>query len=313
MARMRRSDVSVPMVCWFVIMAVALLSPTAAQAESIAALGRLEPAGGVIRVAAPSTPEAISGAVLAELHVDEGDRVEAGQLLAVTESTRVLEARVAEARARLALAEQEADAARSEAEERCVRAEQAGREAQRRQDLLERGLASEEETEALSGDADARAASCRAAEARTRVARSAIELARAQVATQEAEWSRSRVLAPVTGHVLEVHARPGEVVLQDGVLELAETDRMIAVAEVWETEVRHVRVGQGATIRSDALPEPVRGTVSKVHMKVGKQDEIGTDPAAEKDARVIEVEVDLEDPAAVASLTFLQVEVLFDD
>ena len=40
-----------------------------------------------------------------------------------------------------------------------------------------------------------------------------------------------------------------------------------------------------------------------------KLDEIGTDPAARKDARIIEVEIKLDDSAPAASLSLLQVEV----
>jgi HlyD family secretion protein len=53
--------------------------------------------------------------------------------------------------------------------------------------------------------------------------------------------------------------------------------------------------------------------VEYIHNKVAKQDEMGTDPAARKDARIIEVEVLLDDPAAAAALTHLQVEVLIQD
>ena len=41
-----------------------------------------------------------------------------------------------------------------------------------------------------------------------------------------------------------------------------------------------------------------------------KQDEIGTDPAARKDARIVEVEIELDDSETVAGLTNLQVEVV---
>ena len=43
--------------------------------------------------------------------------------------------------------------------------------------------------------------------------------------------------------------------------------------------------------------------------KVAKQDSLGTDPAARKDARVVEVEIRLDDSQAAAGLTNLQVEV----
>jgi HlyD family secretion protein len=85
---------------------------------------------------------------------------------------------------------------------------------------------------------------------------------------------------------------------------------MYAIAEVYETDVRHVKVGQRATISSPALERELSRTVRAIRQKVQKQDEIGTDPAARKDARIIEVPILLDDPAPAAGLTNLQVDVV---
>ncbi len=50
--------------------------------------------------------------------------------------------------------------------------------------------------------------------------------------------------------------------------------------------------------------------MQRIRQKVQKQDAIGTDPAARKDARIIEVEILLDDAAAVRGLTNLQVDVV---
>ena len=84
---------------------------------------------------------------------------------------------------------------------------------------------------------------------------------------------------------------------------------MIAIAEVYETDIRNVRKGMRARIHSNALPGDLSGTVERVRPKVQKMDEIGTDPAARKDARIIEVEVRLDDSSAAANLTNLQVDI----
>jgi HlyD family secretion protein len=47
-----------------------------------------------------------------------------------------------------------------------------------------------------------------------------------------------------------------------------------------------------------------------VRQQVRKQDATGTDPASRKDARVVEVEIKLDDSKRVAGLTNLQVEVV---
>jgi HlyD family secretion protein len=87
-------------------------------------------------------------------------------------------------------------------------------------------------------------------------------------------------------------------------------DRMYAIAEVYETDISRVKVGQPATISSRAIGRPLGGTVERIRQQVRKQDQLGTDPAARKDARIVEVEIRLDNSAAAAALTNLQVEVL---
>lgn len=289
---------------------LALAGPTGAQESSVSALGRLEPENGILRIAAPSTPQSVSGPVLTKLLVDEGDDVAEGQLLAVTDTADVMAALVREAEAELGLARREAEAAASQAEEACVDAEVSRREAERRADLLSRGLAAREEAELAGGAADAKEAACKAARSEVAVARAGVDLAEAKLERVQVDLERSHVRAPAAGRVLEVLAWPGEVTDGGAILELGRVDRMYAIAEVYETDVRNVRVGQQATITSDALETPLTGTVERIRDKVQKQDEIGTDPAARKDARIIEVEILLDDPDRAASLTNLQVEVV---
>jgi HlyD family secretion protein len=72
-----------------------------------------------------------------------------------------------------------------------------------------------------------------------------------------------------------------------------------------------VRLGQNATITSDngAFATEFRGTVTEIGRKIGKKDVLNTDPAADVDARVIEVKIALtpEDSAKVAGLTYAKV------
>ena len=136
-----------------------------------------------------------------------------------------------------------------------------------------------------------------------------VTVMRAQLARARAELDRARITAPAAGVVLDVHARPRERIGPEGILELARVDRMYAIAEVYETDVGRVRKGQRARVTSRALSGPLTGQVEWVRPKVQKLDEIGTDPAARKDARIVEVKVILDDAAAAADFTNLQVEV----
>jgi HlyD family secretion protein len=144
-------------------------------------------------------------------------------------------------------------------------------------------------------------------------ARSRRDRAAARLGQARAELARSHVRAPIPGVVLEVFARDGERVGSDGILELADTSSMLAVAEVTEGEIAAVRVGQRARAVSPTLPGgELAGRVVRVGGKVRQQEVVSADPVAALDARVVEVEVELDDPAAAAALTNLRVEVVIE-
>ncbi|MEQ8857072.1 MAG: efflux RND transporter periplasmic adaptor subunit [Pseudomonadales bacterium] len=279
--------------------------------RAVSALGRIEPQHGILRLSAPSVPDAISGALVAELLVDVGEAVSVEQLLAVTDTAAVLQAKVDESAAQLVVAEQQQAAAVSTADAACVRAGVFQREAERLVRLREQNLAAEDEIDRARGNAEAGAADCTAARGAAQVGAAQIALEQARLTRHRAELDRAFVRAPSAGVVLAVHARPGEQVGPAGILELGRVDRMYAIAEVYETDVGNLRVGQTASVRSPALPEPLVGKIERIRPLVRKMDEIGTDPAARKDARIVEVDVLLEAPDAVAALSNLQVEVIF--
>jgi HlyD family secretion protein len=135
------------------------------------------------------------------------------------------------------------------------------------------------------------------------------ELARAQATARQAqaELTEAYVRAPNAGEILKVHSRAGESPSDKGIVEMGQTSRMVAVAEVYESDVRKLRVGQTATISSEsgAFGQSLRGTVSYIGLQIGKQDVLNTDPAADSDSRVVEVKVaiDPSDSTSVKGLT----------
>lgn len=285
-------------------------SVLAQEKQSVSALGRLEPQHGIVRVSAGSMPQAVSGAVLAELHAEEGDDVKHGQLLAVTDTAAVMNALVEEARANLNYAENEVEAVRSKSIEACVRADVAAQEAERRVRLLAQGVAGEEEAASARGEAEARRASCASASTQVELSQQGVAVARAHLERVQAEARRAYIHAPFDGRVLDIIVRPGELIREEGILELGRVGSMFAIAEVYETDIRWVRAGQSATVSSAALAGDLTGIVRRIRQKVHKQDELGTDPAARKDARIIEVEIELEDSGPASGLTNLQVDVV---
>lgn len=137
-----------------------------------------------------------------------------------------------------------------------------------------------------------------------------VQLARAALREAQVALERMRVRSPIDGQVVQVYARDGERVGPDGIVELGRTQDMYAIAEVYETDIGRVRLGQRATVTSQALPRSLEGTVDRIGLKVAKLDALGTDPAARTDARVVEVEIRLDEGTVAAGLTNLQVDIV---
>ena len=276
----------------------------------VSALGRLEPWHGALKITAPITPESTGGIVLGKLLVERGDDVKAGQLLAVTEAAPLMQAQVAQAKAEREYRSRLAAASASAATAACIQAKVSDQASQRRQDLLARKLVSNETAEQAKGESDAFKAGCASAQASAQAATAAVALADTELKRAQAVLQRAYIRAPADGRVLDIHARPGEMIGPQGILELGRVDRMYAIAEVYETDIGKVRVGQTATVSSRAFGSTLSGTVERIRQQVRKLDQLGTDPAARKDARIVEVEIRLDNAAPAAGLTNLQVEII---
>ncbi len=133
-----------------------------------------------------------------------------------------------------------------------------------------------------------------------------------RVALIDARLERTQLRAPVTGHVLRIFTYPGERIASKPVLQMGETGKMMAVAEVYETDIRFLRAGQRATVTSPALAQELTGTVEIVGQRIYKNDVLNVDPRAETDSRVVEVRIRLDDSSLARHFVYLQVDIVID-
>jgi len=249
-----------------VVITLMLAGPALADGRSVSSLGRIEPLNGVLKLAGPSG-NGLTGAVIKELLVAEGDWVDKDQILARLDSHAV---RVAEvARLQAVLKNRSSELARQE-------------------NLSTTSATSKSKLESAIME---------------------VEIAKADLAAARARVELSVVRSPLRAQILKIHAYPGERVEAEGIMELAETDTMFAIAEVYETDITRVAQGQKATISAPALAAPLTGVVDRIALQVGRMDTLGTDPIAKTDARVVEVFILLDEGQAVSQLTNMQVEV----
>jgi HlyD family secretion protein len=252
--------------------ATAKVSRSPAPVEGVSALGRLEPAGDVRRLAAPISGMAGSPRLTALL-VQEGDRVQRGQLLASFDNRPGLLADRTLLKTRISNLEQQ------------VRLLE--RDTARYRSLARGGVTA-------SADMDNR-------EIRLIGLRGDLSQARAQLAKVQTDLVLSELRSPLDGTVLRILARPGERPTDSGVLELGASDRMEAVAEVYESDISRVRVGQRVTLISEngGFSGTLAATVLRIAPQVRQRVVLSTDPTGDADARVVEVRLALA-PEAVA-------------
>lgn len=344
------------------------VSKQVVKIDAVTALGRLQPKGEVIVL---SPPPDLGGAKIERLYVEEGDTIQANQVIAILDSQSLKQAAlevanrdVAVAKANLAIVKagaktgeinaQRATVRRWQAELKMETEEQnakidrlkaefknAEKEFQRYEQLAQDGAvsasaldtrrltldtASKKVTEAeasyrktidsLSKQIEEASANLdRVSEVRpVDVQKAQAELDKSIAALNEAKENleNTYIRAPFKSQVLKINARQGEMVKQDeGVVELGQTDRMMVVAEVYESDISKVKLGQKAIVTSEsgAFNGKLTGKISQIGMKIGKKDVLDTDPAADTDSRVVEVKILLspEDSKVVAGLTYSKV------
>ncbi len=348
-AQMMQTEVSVPVI------------------KTVTALGRLEPKGEVIKLSAPTSSQENR---VEQLLVKEGDRIKAGQVIAILDSRDRLQAALEEAeeqvrvaQAKLAITQagakqgeveaQRAEIARLEAERQgdvdaqaamVSRLESQRRNAQieynRYQSLYQQGAISASERDSKRLTLDTAEQSLQEAQAELNRTRSTspqelnkaratlnqiaevrpvdveadrVEVRRAIASLKQtkANLDEAYVRSPQDGVVMDIHTRAGEVVSDDGIVEIGQTKQMVAVAEVYQSDISKVRPGQEVQVTSDSISGKLQGTVERVGSQVRRQEIVNTDPSTNIDSRVIEVHVALNDTSSqkAAQFTNLQVKV----
>ncbi len=144
------------------------------------------------------------------------------------------------------------------------------------------------------------------------LAKAEVKSAKSAVEQAKAEQELTVLKSPITGTVLKINTKPGEMVSSQGIMEIGKTNQMYVIAEVYQTDIQKVRLGQKATISSTALSGKLKGTVSEIGLLVDRQKILNINPGADTDRRIVEVKIridELSDNKLIMGLTNLQVDV----
>ena len=147
------------------------------------------------------------------------------------------------------------------------------------------------------------------------------ELERSEIAVEQrrAALEDTKVRVPIAGQILRINNKVGEQVnTREGIVEIGRTEQMYVRAEVYETEIGKVKVGQRVRIVSEygGFEGEIAGTVDSIALQVGAAQLQGdsSNPTNDENTRVVAVDirVDPTDNDKVSALTNMQVRVEID-
>jgi HlyD family secretion protein len=141
-----------------------------------------------------------------------------------------------------------------------------------------------------------------------------VKSAIASLKRAEENLAQANIKSPQDGRVLEIFARPGEVVDTNGIADIGKTSQMYGVIEVYQSDINKIRVGQRVKITSNSLSGELKGTIDRVGIQVKRQNVINADPTSNIDDRVIEVHtvLDPESSQKAAKFTNLQIQAVIN-
>ena len=190
----------------------------------------------------------ITGKVV-EVNVEEGMVVKEGQVLARLDDST--------ARAALALAEAQAEAARRVLAENEVRLAEARMTLGRRTQLLKEGIATQADLDQAKAEVDA-------IDARLAALRQQVRVAERQVDLQQTDLDNTVIRAPFTGVAISKDAQPGEMVspvsagggfTRTGICTVVDMRSLEIEVDVNEAYINRVTPGQSVTAVLDAYPD----------------------------------------------------------
>ncbi len=215
------------------------------------------------------------GGQITNILVEEGDRVEENQVL--------IELWNADLTAQRELAERQLSMSQERHREACILSENAWRESQRTQQLVDKGFISSQAAEDADANARARQASCDAALAD-------IKRAEAQIRVTQAGLERTVLKAPFAGIIAKITGEVGEYatpsppgIAMPPVIDLIDDKCLYVSAPMDEVDAPKIKLGQLARITLDAMPDKVfYGKVRRIAPYVTE---------IEKQARTVDIEV----------------------
>jgi HlyD family secretion protein len=266
----------------------------------------------------------LGGAVLLELRITDGQKVKRDNIIAVLSNYPKADVAVRSAEAELVKAKQQREAmvsgfrtaeiamqevvVKSEAESNKLRALQMQRSGlPPDQKQLELNIAQQ---------------NLEREQAKLRVQKETLETDLAQIETEigiitakldNARTTREQALvrSPLDGVVVQIYSRQGERVSPSGIAKIVDLSQLRILADVDELHVGRVIVGGSVEVTFRGSPTVYQGKISRVAPTVKRMQRVEPDGGSSTDGRVVQVEIELDDPSSMPQVLGRETRVTF--
>src|SRR5260221_6194082 len=230
----------------------------------VSASGKIQPKR-LVKISAETSGKVVN------LAVNEGDRVKVGQFLLQIDP-KSLQRRVEGSAASVQAAQQSIAQLRQSVATAQAQLLQAQQNLARQQDLWKQELTTREALERAMNDVKVAESNVQEREKQINPQESRINMEKATLESARYDLSKVRMESPIEGIVTRRNVQEGETAVIGTMnnagtvlLELADMGVIQAEAEVDETNVPHVQIGQSAKISIDAIPDRTfKGHVSEI-------------------------------------------------
>ena len=140
-----------------------------------------------------------------------------------------------------------------------------------------------------------------------------IDLANSEASVDNARRSReeSLVRSPLDGVVVQIFSRQGERISPAGIAKIVDMSQLRVLADVDELHVARLKPGGKVEVTFRGSPTVYKGTISRVAPTVKRMQRVEPDGASSTDARVVQVEIEFDDPSTMPQVLGRETRVTF--
>jgi multidrug resistance efflux pump len=140
-----------------------------------------------------------------------------------------------------------------------------------------------------------------------------IDIANTEAKIDNARRTREEALvrSPLNGIVVQIFSRQGERVSPAGIAKIVDMAQLRVLADVDELHIGRIQPGGKVEITFRGNPTVYKGTIARVAPTVKRMQRVEPDGASSTDARVVQVEIEFDDPSTMPQVLGRETRVTF--